>query len=306
MRIKRIINQNLKTIILVILGIIFVIAIIQTLNHFVKTLNKNDVNEIIEEGKNNTLLDSSLYPAISQKSTTDIKYTATYKNVIDKFLKLCNEKKAEEAYEMLSKECKEVLYSDYDSFYNNYYKSNFASNKSYSIQNWNENIFKVDIKEDILSTGGKIENNIQDFITVVTEDEQYKLNINNYIRRTEINKETILDNIVFKVTKKDTFMREERYYLSITNNGKNEVLLDNLQNTSSIYLLDSNKVQYPITNDKLTTQQLNLRTGVTMNISIKFTNSYITDRKLDYIVFSDVSIKDKDGNTESGVYKIEI
>ena len=47
MRIKRIINQNLKTIILVILGIIFVIAIIQTLNHFVKTSNKNDVNEII-------------------------------------------------------------------------------------------------------------------------------------------------------------------------------------------------------------------------------------------------------------------
>ena len=140
----------------------------------------------------------------------------------------------------------------------------------------------------------------------MTEEQQYKLNINNYIGRTEINKETILDNIVFKVTKKDTFMREERYYLSITNNGKNEVLLDNLQNTSSIYLLDSNKVQYPITNDKLTTQQLNLRTGVTMNISIKFTNSYITDRKLDYIVFSDVSIKDKDGDTESGVYKIEI
>ena len=140
----------------------------------------------------------------------------------------------------------------------------------------------------------------------MTEEQQYKLNINNYIGRTEINKETILDNIVFKVTKKDTFMKYESYYLEITNNGENEVLLDNLEDTSTIYLLDGNKVKYPVANGKLTKEQIYLRAGITMNIDIRFTNSYITDRELNCIVFSDVSTRTKDGKIEKAVYEVKI
>lgn len=303
MNIRRIINQNRKQIILVILAIIFIIAIIQTLNYFAKESNQDNLNEIIEQNRH---IDSDLRPAISEDSTTDLELTSKNKDVIEEFIKLCNEGKSEEAYNMLSKDCQSIMYSSYDNFYNNYYKKNFGSKKSYTIQNWINNTFKVDIKEDVLLTGGTAENNIQDFISVVTEDNQYKLNINNYIGSSEVNKETKQDNIVFKVTKKDTHMKYERYYLQITNNGDTDVLLDDLKNTNTLYLLDNNDIKYSVTNDTLTKEQIYIRKGVTMNVAIKFTNAYTYEREFKCIVFSNAKKQNNDGTYTNMEYSVNI
>lgn len=305
MRIRRIINQNLKRIIFIILVIVIIFAIIQALNYIAKTKNSKDSNMDINKGEH-IELDKSIQPIISQNTNATLEEIIEYKDKVNEFIKLCNEKETEQAYKMLSKECKEIMYPDYYSFYNNYCKNNFSSNKSYSIQNWTNNIFKVDIQEDILSTGGKMSDNIQDFISVVLEDEEYKLHINSYIGSENINKETIQDNIVFKVVKKDIHMKYEKYYLEITNNGDKDVLLDNLNNTSTLYLVDANNIKYTMTSDELTKEQLYIRKGVTMKMTIKFTNAYTVSRTFKNIVFSNAVIIDEGKSGKNLEYKVNL
>lgn len=306
MKIRRIINQNSIKIILIVIIAIILIAIIHTLNYFAKQDNLKAKNVITNEGEN-IKTDTSVQPIISQGfsniTTNDI---VNYKEKVEEFIKLCNEGNSEQAYSLISNDCKEIFYKDYTVFYNNYYKKNFGSKKSYSIQNWVDNIFKVDIKEDILSTGGAASNNIQDFISVIKENDEYKLNINNYIGRKEINAETKQGDLTFKVIKKDSHMKYEKYYLEIKNNGSKDILLDNLANSTTLYLLDENDVKYTVTNDELTKEQLYIRKGVTMNISIKFTNAYIQGRQLRSIVFSKATVINDDGTSEEMEYKVNL
>lgn len=113
MNIIRTINQNKLQIIAVIIAIIIIIGIIQTLNHFAKIENetsKNTENITQIETK-----DKTLSSAISNNNTkTD--NAENYKKVIEDFLKLCNNKEPEQAYAMLSEECKETMYSSYQLF----------------------------------------------------------------------------------------------------------------------------------------------------------------------------------------------
>ena len=306
MKIRRIINQNSSKIILGIIVIIFVIAITQLLNYIAKESNKNKQNMQNAENNKSASIDQSLYPAISQEKNNDIQETGDYKEFIEKFINLCNEGKPEQAYLLISDNCKEVFYKDYALFFNNYYKKNFNSKKSYSIQNWIDNIFKVDIKEDILSTGGTTSNNIQDFISVIKENNEYKLNINNYVGRKEINTETKQEDLTFKVVKKDSHMKYEKYYLEIKNNGSNDILLDNLTDSSTLYLLDENDVKYPVTNDELTKEQLYIRSGVTMKMSIKFANAYTQGRELKNIIFSKAAVINDDGTLNEREYEVNL
>ena len=306
MKIRRIINQNSSKIILGIIVIIFVIAITQLLNYIAKESNKNKQNMQNAENNKSASIDQSLYPAISQEKNNDIQETGDYKEFIEKFINLCNEGKPEQAYLLISDNCKEVFYKDYALFFNNYYKKNFNSKKSYSIQNWIDNIFKVDIKEDLLSTGGTTSNNIQDFISVIKENNEYKLNINNYIGREEINAKTEQDDLTFKVIKKDSYMKYEKYYLEIKNNGSNDILLDNLTDSSTLYLLDENDVKYPVTNDELTKEQLYIRSGVTMKMSIKFANAYTQGRELKNIIFSKAAVINDDGTLNEREYEVNL
>lgn len=306
MRIRRIINQNSTKIIIGIIVIVFLIAITQLLNYIAKESSKNKKNMENLEQNTKTSTDQSLYPAISQDKNDDMQETGNYKEFIEKFMKLCNEGNPEQAYSLISDDCKEVFYKDYTLFFNNYYKKNFNSKKSYSIQNWIDNIFKVDIKEDILSTGGTALNNIQDFISVIKENNEYKLNINSYIGREEINAETKQEDITFRVIKKDSYMKYEKYYLEIKNNGNKDILLDDLTNSTTLYLLDENDVKYPVTNDELTKEQLYIRSGVTMKMSIKFTNAYTQGRELKNIVFSKAAVINDDGTSEEREYKVNL
>lgn len=298
--ILRVIRENKLTITIIIGGIIFVLGIIQMLDYLIRT--KKVETPTYNDKKSSSYSDSTLQSAISKNSKID-ENAVNYKKTIEKFIKLCNEGKTQEAYSMVSKECQEVFYQDYEKFYNDYYKNNFKSAKTYTIQNWINNIFKVDLKDDILITGGNTSSSIQDFITVISINNEYKLNINGYIGRKNINKKTEKDNIVFKVLKKDTSMEYEKYYLEITNNSNQDILLDDLKSANTIYLIDSKGIKYPATNEGLTKELLYVRKQNTIKINIKFTNSYVADRELNYMVFSSVS---NDGSVSKSEYKIDL
>lgn len=308
-------NQNRKQIIKIILIIVFIIAIIQLLNYLSKNKTndnsvKNQTTNSIVNNKQELISDKS---AISGKSVSEAKLQKDT-DIIGEFIKYCNEKNINSAYELLTNECKEVMFPTVEDFYNIYYKAIFnEENKVYTVENWSGDIYQVRITEDILSTG-KIDNSEtkQDYITIVKENGKNKLNINNYVGRKNLNKTTKYKNIEVTITDIDTYMDYEIYNLSIENNSENTILLDTSDDTKSVYLLDSKNMKYYFYNHEIMQNKLIIQSKFKNDLQIKFSNSYSSSRTIKDLVFSKMILnyeeysKIQDKNQYNNFYEFKV
>ena len=126
----------------------------------------------------------------------------------------------------------------------------------------------------------------QDYITIVQNNNENKLNINSYIERKIPNEVTEEDNIQVTVKSIDTYMDYEIYNLSIQNNSENSILLDTNDDTKSVYLLDSRDMKYYFYSNEIIANRLMVKSKFTNDFKIKFTNSYSSSRKISSLVFS--------------------
>lgn len=288
-KIRRFFNQNRKTILVAILFIAFFIIILQVLNYWAGLEQEKNRNSI---SSRNDIFNQTTYKPSQSVITKQEVNENEYKiqsNVIDTFFSYCNSANVQNAYNLLSDECKEEMFPTLEYFKENYYDKIFATTKLYTIQNWNNSTYRVKMKEDILSTG-KVNNNeiTEDYFTVVYSTEGYKLNINNYIGKVEINKENEYKNIKLKVLSKNTYIDYEIYNLSVENKTENDILLDSREKTDCIYLKDSKDVEYPSYSHELIDSSLIVRSGGNSNLSVKFTNSYVESRTIKILGFSDI------------------
>ena len=181
-------NQNRKKIWKIILIILIILLVIQIINYMYETkiFNKSNNTNISSSNINyigNVIITEDTSGITGESiSENDIKLL----QVLNDFVAYCNEANIEEAYKLISDECKDEIYSNIEIFRNSYYNVIFQGNKkNVSIDNWIGNTYKVSYNEDFLSTGKySEENTIQDYITIVKDaNEEYKLNINKYISR---------------------------------------------------------------------------------------------------------------------------
>lgn len=314
-------NQNRKKIIKSILIIVFIIAIIQFLNYTAEVNQKNKYKGNKDNIVENTLqrTDEAKDSLISNKSIIQETTISKEKieneiDVINKFFKYCNNKDINNAYNLLTKECKELMYPTIDDFYKCYYNVVFNDKKkSFTMENWEGSTYQVMITEDILSTG-KVNDSItrQDYMTVTIKDGESKLNINNYIGRWNVNKKSIKNNIEVTVVSKDVYMDYEVYNFKITNNLDNKILLDDCQNPKSVYLEDNNNLKYYFYNNELFVNKFIIESKYTKNFQIKFNRSYSSSRKIKKIVFSNVILnyekylKEDNKSEYSDKYKLEV
>lgn len=294
MNLIRYYNQNRKKIWGILIIIFFAFILLQLFSYIHKETNKkklnttNSINIETNVNTNNTKLISKESAITGETMTNEeIKNTMF---IIDQFISFCNNKELEQAYNLLTDECKNKIYHTLESFEQGYYNDVFGGEvKKCSVENWVNNIYKVKITEDILSTGRS--NNgysKQDYITVKKEENGYKLNINNYIGNTEINQITKQDNISMEVLNKDTYMEYEEYTIKVTNETENTILLDGKSDVKSLYLQDSNGKQYSSYSHQLTEPMLTISSGETKEVTIRFYSAYQSTKEIQYIVFSDL------------------
>lgn len=210
---------------------------------------------------------------------------------VNQFVDLCNAQQVEEAYNLLSDECKEEVYPSLDSFRTNYYNAIFNGQKrNISVESWANNIYKVKYELDALSTGVYTEENtVQDYISVTrNENNEGNLNVNGYIGRSEINKTQNSNNITITVLRRDRYMDYETYTYSMTNNTNNTILLDDKESTNNMYLEDENGNQYTAYIHELSDAELILTPGETKEITIKYYNRYSTTKNITNIVFNKI------------------
>lgn len=290
-------NQNRKKILVIVLFIVFLILLLQLLNYFTK-IKKEDtkvLNNTVEENNN------SIKQLISDKSSVSGKSVSSSKlkedaNVIDKFMEYCKNKNVQEAYDLITDECKEEMFPTIEDFVKIYYLNIFnEENKTYTVENWVGDIYKVKITNDILSTGKLDDSETkQDYITIMKKDEEYKININNYVGREKINKTTENKGIKITVLYKDIYMDYELYSMEIENTTKNDVSFGSTDDTKAIYLLDNKDVKYYYYNNEITNKKMLIESKFKNKLKIKFSNTYNSKRNIKKLVFSKVVLNNEE------------
>ena len=277
--------------------IAFFFIALQILNTIISKNNEEKIKETISNTSNNTTSEknNNIEIASNESAVTgdiiDETILEEETNIIDEFVSACNNKEIEKAYDMLSNECKEVLYQDINIFKQNYYNSIFSngSKKIAKIENWTQNTYKVNYVEDILETGKIAGESFQDYITVIESEGQLKLNISDFIGKMNINKIQNFENIQINVIEKKTFMDYEEYVFQIENKSDKNILLDTGESTKSIYLEDKNNVKYYSQSHEILRGLLKINSGFSTQVNIKFTKSYSNEvAKTSKIVFSNV------------------
>lgn len=303
-RLKRFYNQNSKGIWTLAIIIAFFLVLLKLLNLWsAKKINEeyknnsSSINSILQT-ENNINLESEKSVVTGEKKVSSNLNKEV--QTIQEFLNSCENKDTTKAYEMLTDECKEQLYNSEDEFVEQYCNINFKDNSmNFNIENWVNSTYKVKMFDDIMSTG-KYEDGpvIQDYITVEKEKNEYKLNINNYIGKNLLNKETTKNNITIKVINRNIYMDYEIYDLEVKNNTENDILLDTKENLESMYIKDTKNVKYSSYSHEISLADLYVQKGQKRNLKIKYYSSYNSGKKIKEIGFSNVIMEyNKEDNT---------
>lgn len=292
MGIKRFIDQNNKLIMYVIFMIVFILLVIKSLNSYYEKEEQEKLANI----KQNNSIQNSVNNSSSNNTSTDTTQNDevdinTIDGVIKIFVDYCNNKEIQEAYNMLTDECKNSMYKTKEEFQKNYINTVFKEKKEYSMLKWDseDNIETYQIKfiGDILATGGN-ENISQEFYTFVNSDDTYKININNYIYGKSINKEYNNNGVSIKVKNVDVYNSYEQYEISFTNNTSKEICLTGNKYIKNIYLKNSRGTTYSSLNSDFDNGDITLKPGNTKNYVIKFNRIYSSQNKVTTLVLSDV------------------
>lgn len=285
--------QNINRKIYIIAFASALILVIWTLISSLFGKNKEETNVT-----KNTSLYKPAETVISGKDITESAYEED-KNLINTFIDYCNNGNVEEAYNLLSSDCKEALYNTKEDFINYYYNEVFATKREYNLQSWisngNYHTYRVRMIDDIMSTGDyENSSNFQDYMTIMKDGNNKYLSIGQYISKEELkNKTQETDELLVSVDSAETYISYVEYSFSIQNKTDKVILMDTLENVSeTMYLELSNNLKRTCNAEGLSNISLRIDPYCTKNIKIKYNKSAgASDNKVKKIHFLNV-IKD--------------
>lgn len=285
-------NQNKRGLWTIIIVIVFSYIIIQAVYGLLRNIKEKKREELINQINENTQISSnSNLENNTQDTNSEITTDTTRKNskkLIEQFVKYCNNNQIEDAYGMISKDCKTVLFPNINIFKNNYIKKIFNQNKTVKVEKeiYGNGIYKVTYMNNILQSGGKSDKQRIDYIYITDEDENKVLSLNKFFYIKKIGTESKNKRLNIEVIEKQIFIDYEIYTIKITNNTENEILIANQNDINNINLTDENDVKYSSYIDELATEILVVQQNGTKTINIKFNKTFNTDRKIKYMNFN--------------------
>lgn len=278
-------NQNRHMVWVIILVIIAIIALIHILNNFAANTN----NYYNNTTTNITNTDNKNYSVITENEVK-----SEVSKIIDEFINYCNNQETKKAYSLLSDECKKVLYPTLEDFIEKYYEKLFTSRITYSYQAWMSSkgkyTYKVDFVESMLATGMASNTSITDYYTVIENNGAYKLNINKFIGITNINKTKTQDNIVININRKRVYMDYEIYEIEVQNKLTQEIVLDTLEDTNTVYIEDDSGKRYYWYSHEILEEDITIRKAQGRKTEIKFNKQYKPKSEAKKIVFSKIML----------------
>ena len=151
-------------------------------------------------------------------------------------------------------------------------------------------------EDDLLATGGTTTNkNFEDYITIINQNGERKLNINNFIKKQEINKTQATEAIQITIKNKRVYRSYEQYRILIKNNTKNTISISDGENSEDIYLLDKNEAKYVAFIHEIPLENLSIKPMRTTELDITFNKIYYTYRNIEKIQFNNICL-DQENN----------
>lgn len=180
-------------------------------------------------------------PIINEEITVPKKTVEKVNNTVQEYFNYCNAKQYELAFNMLTEECKQYIYSNNVNNFKEYIDGIFKSKKIYNIQNYsnvgNKYIYDIKILDDIAATGTT--NNYEvykDKLVLHDTNDGLKISNQSYVGKQEIGKETEDDNMKVKVLKKEMSYAREEYTLQIRNKIDNYIMISDEMGAEQVTL----------------------------------------------------------------------
>ncbi|MCI9246450.1 MAG: hypothetical protein HFJ30_04925 [Clostridia bacterium] len=296
-------NQNKRKILITIAVIALVIIIIQIANAMVKEQNKKDSNNQI--GKNIVANDiTKPSEAVVSNDKLTEKETKENSDFIEQFVNYCNQHKIEEAYNLLTDDCKAELYPTKEIFTSNYVNQIFGEQVNYELQLWYtaSNCYTYRItynKGNLLQTGGQASTgNFLDYITLIKQNGEYKLNINKFIHKEALNKQGSNEGVEVTISSKSIYVDYEIYHMTVQNNTQKTILLNDGTNANNFSLIGTNNSTFSSDISELSVSSLTLDAQYRKAIEIKFNKMYISASKTQILQMNNVYLDKQQYDTK--------
>ena len=291
LKIVRIYNRNRKIIWIWLIIAIFCVAIINLVQYAYmeqsRKLAEKAANQItIEEEKENpseVVNYNEAAQSITAGGAVDRDIRDEVQGVLEQFIQYVTNEQIEQAYGLLTEDCKEILYPTLEGFEQKYCQDLY--HKIYDFQSWsstdNTYVYQVRFYDNMLSAGLDLTNHyLEDYITVLKKGDVYKVNIHSFIKADNIRKTAESNKIQFKVNNVETYLDYEIYEIEVTNDSSKEIILDTREKDNSVYVKNSDGLKIQALLYENTDEELRLPAGESKTISIKFNNTFNGEKKI--------------------------
>ena len=233
------------------------------------------------------------HEAIMDNDKVPEKLKDPIEDLIAKFVEKCNSKNYDEAYNMLSEECRNAVYPNIELF-KSYVDYVFDGDKIHNIQNFsnkdNTYIYNVTILEDILATGFNNEDEMlyyQEKFVITEKNGQLKLAIRNYIGSQNLNYMYEDDSMKIKVENIEQNYDNVIYNFSIANKTDKTIVYADYTSDYEIALDTSEGTKRSI-NDVL--KNVILLPGETLQYSMKYRIYFDESTEIYGFMFNNIRI----------------
>ena len=280
-------NQNRRGIILGIAAVVLLIVVIQILNQVAKD-NKN-TNKVVLTEEEKALPTKSIIGG----DTVSVKTTKENVDILEEFVEKCNSGQVTDAYNMLTDDCKEVLFPSEENFKTGYYAMIFSEKRMIDVQNYlssnKRHTYLVKFYNDVMSSGTtQGAQAYQDYITVDENCENGKVSVNSFIYKDEVNKTVEKNGIILTVLAREVYKDNEKYQIKIENNTDKRILIDTRERSKSIYLVGSNNVVYGSNIAEIASVLYQIPAHISRTYKLRFNKAYSLGVGTSGIVFSDI------------------
>lgn len=273
---------------LVIWGIVLVI------NYFVGKISDENFQIDTNYKPHESIMDNGDVPQKLRDPITEL---------IGEFIKNCNSKNYEVAYNLLSEECRKNIYPDIEDF-KTYVDYIFTTNKIYNIQNFsnkdNKYIYNVTILDDILATGFNNEEEMEYYEEkyVITDNNgELQLSIREYIGSENLTYMYEDEYMKIKIESVDKKYENVTYNFTIANKSEKTIVFADYTEDYEIALDTSEGTKRTI-NELL--EPVVLHEGETKNYSFKYTIFFDEETQINSMIFDHIRIYEDKKTYENG------
>lgn len=319
LKIVRLYNKNRKIIWLWLIIAIFCIAIVNLVQYAyteqTRRLAEKAANQNItlEEKENpSKVVDyNEAAQSITAGGAVEEDVKDEVQGVLEQFVQYVTNRQIEQAYNLLTEDCKEILYPTLEGFEQKYCQDLYE--KIYDFQSWsstdNTYVYQVRFYDNMLSAGLDFTNHyLEDYITVLKKGDVYKVNIHNFIRANNIRKTAEANKVQFKVNNVETYLDYEIYEIEVTNDSSKEIILDTREKDNSVYVKNNDGLKIQALLYENTDEDLRVQAGESKKIRIKFNNTFNGEKRIVSLGFSDIILDQAlhQEDAEKGKMEIEI